>query len=87
MILRNLTNISIPTGTIKSNNKTVKYFKKIGISIPTGTIKRPTYHKAIKTSQIFQFLLVRLKDLTLTKIYVILLSFQFLLVRLKERLV
>jgi len=53
------------------------------ISIPYGAIKRKGFSDIVNKFQIFQFLMVRLKDDLRIGSVVRLLKFQFLMVRLK----
>ncbi len=56
------TGISIPSGAIKSSTVYTGYAVSSEISIPSGAIKRDISKMLLSLSMIFQFLLVRLKE-------------------------
>ena len=76
--------ISIPYGAIKSIKSNVAVAFRPVISIPYGAIKRTDHFVKKNWSVRFQFLMVRLKERTISNCLQILTIFQFLMVRLKE---
>ena len=81
-IIKRIAQISIPYGAIKrriSRNILICYY----ISIPYGAIKRVVIGARRVQTQLFQFLMVRLKVADGTRINLSVGLFQFLMVRLK----
>ena len=74
--------ISIPYGAIKSFHNFI-FFGVNFISIPYGAIKRLVDNNGNDIESIFQFLMVRLKELLIIRLVTHLYIFQFLMVRLK----
>ena len=75
--------ISIPTGTIKSEITEQTVLKICKISIPTGTIKSRLYHRLVSLNIDISIPTGTIKSIFLLAISLPYLIFQFLLVRLK----
>jgi len=84
LLIYNYIFISIPYGAIKSITICIVIVCIINISIPYGAIKRHEGGGILRGANIFQFLMVRLKDSSNPILFLVTDIFQFLMVRLKE---